>query len=115
MCALVTGVQTCALPIFFLAFGFARPHLPFSVPKRYWDMYDPAKLPMPEFEQLPAGAPAYTDKQGGEINAYREPPRNVRGDQFPPELKRQLPHGYYAGVSYEIGRASGRERVCQYV
>src|SRR3546814_1092112 len=87
--------------------GFARPHLPFSVPKRYWDMYDPAKLPMPEFEQLPEGAPAYTDKQGGEINAYREPPRNVRGDQFPPELKRQLLHGYYAGVSYvdEIGRA----------
>jgi iduronate 2-sulfatase len=92
---------------FFLAVGFARPHLPFSVPKRYWDMYDPAKLPMPNFEKLPEGAPAYTDKQGGEINAYREPPQNVRGDQFPPELKRQLLHGYYAGVSYvdvQIGK-----------
>src|SRR3546814_12167472 len=34
-------------------------------------------------------------------------PRNVRGDQFPPELKRQLLHGYYAGVSYvdvQIGK-----------
>lgn len=92
---------------FFLAVGFARPHLPFSVPKRYWDMYDPARLPMPQFEQLPEGAPAYTDKQGGEINAYREPPQGVRGDQFPPELKRQLLHGYYAGVSYvdaQIGK-----------
>jgi iduronate 2-sulfatase len=92
---------------FFLAVGFARPHLPFSVPKRYWDMYDPARLPMPKFEQLPEGAPAYTDKQGGEINAYREPPQGVRGDKFPPGLKRQLIHGYYAGVSYvdaQIGK-----------
>jgi iduronate 2-sulfatase len=92
---------------FFLAVGFARPHLPFSVPKRYWDMYDPAKLPMPDFEQLPAGAPTYTDKQGGEITAYREPPEDVRGDKFPAELKRTLLHGYYAGVSYvdvQIGK-----------
>src|SRR3546814_19698372 len=29
---------------FFLAVGFARPHLPFPVPNRYWDMSDPAKL-----------------------------------------------------------------------
>ncbi|RYD41655.1 MAG: DUF229 domain-containing protein, partial [Sphingomonadales bacterium] len=92
---------------FFLAVGFARPHLPSSVPKRYWEMYDPARLPMPQFEQLPEGAPAYTDKQGGEINAYREPPQGVRGEKFPPELKRQLIHGYYAGVSYvdaQIGK-----------
>ncbi|MBA4752417.1 MAG: sulfatase [Sphingopyxis sp.] len=92
---------------FFLAVGFARPHLPFSVPKRYWDMYDPARLPMPQFEQLADGAPAYTDKQGGEINAYREPPQDIRGDKFSPELKRQLLHGYYAGVSYvdvQIGK-----------
>jgi iduronate 2-sulfatase len=92
---------------FFLAVGFARPHLPFSVPKRYWDMYDPAKLPMPDFEQLPEGAPAYTDKQGGEITAYRQPPTGVRGDKFPPELKRKLIHGYYASTSYvdaQIGK-----------
>jgi iduronate 2-sulfatase len=42
---------------FFIAAGFVRPHLPFSAPKTYWDLYDPATLPMPEFEELPAGAP----------------------------------------------------------
>lgn len=92
---------------FFLAVGFARPHLPFSVPRKYWDMYDPASLPMPQFEQLAVGAPSYTDKQGGEIAAYREIPEGVRGDRFSPELKRRLVHGYYAGVSFvdaQIGK-----------
>ena len=39
---------------FFIVAGFARPHLPFSAPKKYWDLYDPASLPMPQFEELPA-------------------------------------------------------------
>ncbi|RHW19314.1 DUF4976 domain-containing protein [Sphingomonas gilva] len=92
---------------FFLAVGFARPHLPFSVPKRYWDMYDPAKLPMPKFEDHPAGAPAYAGKQGGEIVAYKQIPTDVPGKRFPAELKRSLIHGYYAGVTYvdaQIGK-----------
>jgi arylsulfatase A-like enzyme len=29
---------------FFLAVGFAKPHLPFISPKKYWDLYDPAKI-----------------------------------------------------------------------
>lgn len=92
---------------FFLAVGFARPHLPFSVPKRYWDMYDPAKLPMPAFEQLPEGAPAFAGKTGGEIIAYEPVPEKVAGKNYPEALKRKLIHGYYAGVSYvdaQIGK-----------
>lgn len=84
---------------FFLAVGFARPHLPFSVPKRYWDMYDPARLPMPDFEQLPAGAPPFAGKVGGEIVAYKPIPDGA-GKDYPEDLKRKLIHGYYAGVTY---------------
>lgn len=93
---------------FFLAVGFARPHLPFSVPKRYWDMYDPAKLPMPAFERMPEGAPAFAGKMGGEISAYTPVPvGQVPGKDFPEPLKRKLIHGYYAGVTYvdaQIGK-----------
>lgn len=93
---------------FFLAVGFARPHMPFSVPQRYWDMYDPAKLPMPDFETLPEGAPAFAGKMGGEIAAYTPVPEGqVPGKEFPDELKRKLIHGYYAGVTYvdaQIGK-----------
>lgn len=91
---------------FFIAAGFVRPHLPFSAPKKYWDLYDPEKLPMPEFEDHADGAPNAARKRGGEIAAYRPVPE--RGDaEFPPALKRQLVHGYYASTSYvdaQIGK-----------
>lgn len=92
---------------FFLAVGFARPHLPFSVPRKYWDLYDPATLPMPTFEQLPEGAPAYAGKVGGEIVAYAPVPEKTPEAAYPDALKRKLIHGYYAGVSYadaQIGK-----------
>ncbi len=90
---------------FFIAAGFVRPHLPFCAPKKYWDMHDPAKLPMPAFEELPAGSPKVAQKRGGEIVAYKPVPE--KGDDLSPELKRQLIHGYYAATSYvdaQIGR-----------
>ena len=33
---------------FFIVAGFARPHLPFSAPKKYWDLYDPKKFKLAE-------------------------------------------------------------------
>lgn len=92
---------------FFLAVGFARPHLPFTAPKRYWDLYDPAQLRLPRYERLPEGMPRYAGKIGGEIEAYREVPTGMPAANYPVELKRTLIHGYYAGVSYtdaQIGK-----------
>ena len=90
---------------FFLAVGFVRPHLPFSAPKKYWDKYDRDKLPMPEFEDPPVGAPAYAGKRGGEINAFKPVPTG--NGLYEDDLKRDLIHGYYASVSYmdaQLGR-----------
>jgi len=91
-------------PPFFIAAGFVRPHLPFSAPRRYWELYDPDRLPMPVYEELPKGAPPVAGKRGGEICNYKPVPENgVVG----PELKRQLIHGYYASMSFvdaQIGK-----------
>ncbi|MEO1011123.1 MAG: sulfatase [Bacteroidota bacterium] len=84
---------------FMMAIGFARPHLPFSVPKKYWDMYDPAKLPMPEFEEFPEDSPKIAQKKGGEITQFFPVPED-KDATYSEELKRNLIHGYYASVSY---------------
>ena len=91
---------------FFIAAGFARPHLPFTVPKKYWDMYDADKFKLAEINTPPIGAPRYACKgsTGGEISAYKPIPE--RGD-MPDEYARKLIHGYYASVSYtdtQIGK-----------
>ena len=89
---------------FFIASGFVRPHLPFSAPKRYWDLFDPAKLPMPQYEEYPKDAPAVALKRGGEIAAYKPVPTN---GAYSEALKRELIHGYYASTAYvdaQIGK-----------
>lgn len=91
---------------FFIVAGFARPHLPFSAPKKYWDMHDPARLPMPKYEELPEGAPRVAGKRGGEISNYAPVPQRA-DEKFSPELKRKLIHGYYASTSFadaQIGK-----------
>lgn len=91
---------------FFIVAGFVRPHLPFSAPKKYWDLYDPNQLPLPAFEQLPENAPAVAGKRGGEIAAYDPVPED-RAASFTSSLKQQLIHGYYASTSYmdaQVGR-----------
>lgn len=89
---------------FLIAAGFVRPHLPFSVPKRYWDLHDPAALPRPSRTTPPDGAPPVALKRGGEIAAYDPVPDDGTVE---PDLARRLIHGYYASVSYvdaQIGR-----------
>lgn len=89
---------------FFLALGFTKPHLPFCAPKKYWDLYDRAKLPMAEYTLPPAGAPPYAGKTIGELNQYKPVPQNPPLSE---ELQRTLIHGYYASMSYmdsQVGR-----------
>ena len=94
---------------FFMALGFAKPHLPFCAPKKYWDMYNPDELPMPEYEKDPENAPRMAIKRGGEIDQFKPIPAGKY--VFPDSLTRNLIHGYYASMSYmdaqlgKIGRA----------
>ena len=36
---------------FFLATGFYRPHLPWTPPKKYWDLYGPDQIPLPAIDR----------------------------------------------------------------
>jgi len=82
---------------FFIAVGFVRPHLPFVAPSKYWDLYDPAGLPMPEFTDAPEGAPDYAPHDGGELRQYSDMPPKGKIDET---MTRRLIHGYYAATSY---------------
>ncbi|MEP3445853.1 MAG: sulfatase-like hydrolase/transferase, partial [Flavobacteriaceae bacterium] len=44
---------------FYMGLGYFRPHLPFAVPKKYWDLYDSAKIPLPKNPEIPEGAPLH--------------------------------------------------------
>ncbi len=89
---------------FFLALGFVKPHLPFTAPAKYWDLYDPADFSLAGYTRPPKDAPPFAGKSGGEIVNYS--PLNT--DNLREEsTQRQLIHGYYASLSYadaQIGK-----------
>ncbi len=89
---------------FFITLGFAKPHLPFVAPKKYWDLYERSSFPLPRRQTPPDGAPEFAATTWGELRNYTDIP-----DVGPltPELQRQLIHGYHAAVSYtdaQVGR-----------
>lgn len=89
---------------FFLAVGFLKPHLPFVAPKKYWDLYDPEKIPLPLIDHLPDGAPPYAGHDNGELHSYANCPQ---GNPIPEDFAKILRHGYYACISYtdaQVGR-----------
>ncbi len=101
----VSALRECAKKDqpFWLGVGFIRPHLPFVSPKKYWDLYDPAKIALAPNPFPPKGAPDYAVVPGGEIRSYH----GIPAGPIPDDLARQLKHGYYAAISYmdaQLGR-----------
>ncbi|MEL6923941.1 MAG: sulfatase [Bacteroidota bacterium] len=82
---------------FFLAVGFIRPHLPFSAPTKYWDLYPEADIQLPANNTFPKTAPREAQHSFGELRKYHLiPPEGQLND----ELALKLIRGYYASVSY---------------
>tara|TARA_R110000868_G_scaffold103161_1_gene284152 strand:+ start:2110 stop:3525 length:1416 start_codon:yes stop_codon:yes gene_type:complete len=82
---------------FFLTMGLAKPHLPFTAPKKYWDLYDRDAIELPESYIQPKTTPKQAFHKYGELRNYENIPK--KGD-LPDDLAKELIHGYYACVSY---------------
>lgn len=80
---------------FFMAVGFIKPHLPFVAPRKYWDLYDPNAIIVPERKQ-PEGMSDFALANFGELRKYHGIPAEGPLDD---EISRELIHGYYASVS----------------
>ena len=92
---------------FFLAMGMSKPHLPFCAPKRYWDMYDPAKIELADNPYPPKDVPKMAMTNWGEMRKYHGVPAKGPVSE---EMARNLVHGYSACVSYidaQVGRVIG--------
>jgi arylsulfatase A-like enzyme len=82
---------------FFLALGFLKPHLPFTAPAKYWDMYDRDDINLPQTNFKPIDAPDEAMHNWGELRNYGGIPQQ---GPLTDSLARTLIHGYYACVSY---------------
>jgi iduronate 2-sulfatase len=89
---------------FFLACGFYRPHLPFVVPEKYWDLYPSEQVTLPDNMFFPHALPEAFQYTWGELRAYHGIPRKGAVSE---ETAGQLVRGYYACVSFidaQVGR-----------
>src|SRR3546814_5041821 len=107
-CALVTGVQTCALPIF---------HLPASIPTL--EVLDDKYLFAAEFAGEEHHLPTHLTQGSQDLERLLDGWPTSEGEPGPCVKPRNGVNGLgfwrLMDVSPKIGRASGRERVCWYV
>jgi arylsulfatase A-like enzyme len=83
---------------FFLAVGFVKPHVPLIAPKKYFDLYDPAKIELP---------PDFAPEPVSTEIAYRPNFDLFIKRQATPELAREAIRAYYAATSFmdaQLGR-----------
>lgn len=89
---------------FFLAVGFMNPHVPWVAPKKYWDLYNPDDIRLPDNQYTPKGAPEFAAKTGEDFFWYGKVPKDRK---ITPEFGRQCLHGYLAAISFvdaQVGR-----------
>jgi iduronate 2-sulfatase len=89
---------------FFLAIGFAKPHLPFVAPKKYYDLYPLERIELAPNPSPPHDVPAIAMHNSAELRQYPDVPKTgpIAEDQA-----RALRRGYFAATSYvdaQIGR-----------
>ena len=109
---LLDEFQTQTTRPFFLAVGFKRPHLPFTAPKKYWDLYDASKIEISKYQQDSENGPSIAYHSSGELRSYITPEITYEISKnnrviLSEDLQKNLIHGYYASTSFidaQIGK-----------
>lgn len=89
---------------FFFGVGFLKPHLPFVAPKKYFDLYDPAKITLTDTPNPPTNGPSIALHSSFELRTRYGVPLT---GPISEETQRELKRAYYACVSFvdaQIGR-----------
>jgi len=93
---------------FFLGVGFFKPHLPFTAPSKYWDLYNENEIPLSPNPFIPVGINKASLHPSGEFNRYGLTDEVVTLDgPVSDNYARKVRHAYYACVSYidaQIGK-----------
>ena len=83
---------------FFMAVGFLKPHLPFTAPLRYWDLYREDDIDLASNPLMPVAAPREAMHSWGELRKFEGIPKAPH--PVPDAMAKKLVHGYLASVSY---------------
>ncbi len=93
---------------FFLGVGFFKPHLPFTAPKKYWDLYNEDEIPVAPFAAVPENSSKASLHGSGEFNQYKLGEEKASlNKNVSDEYARKVRHAYFACVSYvdaQIGK-----------
>lgn len=82
---------------FFLGMGYKLPHLNWCAPSKYWDLYDPKKIPMAAKTTAPSNGATMGLHASFELRTRSNIPKT---GPIGPELGRTLKHAYLASTSY---------------
>ncbi len=89
---------------FFLGVGFVKPHLPFTCPQKYWDLYPESSIQLAANAQRPKDAPEPAFHNNYELRSYGTVPENGKVTDA---MALKLIRGYRACVSFmdaQLGR-----------
>jgi arylsulfatase A-like enzyme len=93
---------------FFLGVGFFKPHLPFTAPKKYWDLYNVDSIPLSQVRVIPQSVSKKSLHSSGEFNQYKLGKEKASLDRpVSEDYERKVRHAYFACVSYvdaQIGK-----------